>query len=397
MSGSTTTHTAKPRMNRRKQITVAAAGVLFFFTPAAAHVLGERAVELENRPLPAFPDVSKGWETIPRLEAWGTARLPLRDDAIRGHVSLSRFMFSESPAYNTGAEPTYPRVIEGEDGWLYFGDDVLEACRPRWSVEETLARVERLARIVRASGRQFVFTIAPDKTTIYPDKLPQRFLGQSCLKSRKTEFWRALQSASLEGYIDLRRPLLNLQASMRQPIYWRTDSHWNHRAAALYGATIASHLQTDLLNETVLKHVGQEPRAGDLGPLMASPRQETADMWTLTRHGVSERSQDTHAAPLWIRTKNSSTKAPLFKPRTVLIGDSFTRNSLTWTTPYFADLTVLRSDSPARVGPGQTAELIKSADVVVFEMVERYWVGGHGEMLDETTLSALERHLMTTP
>ncbi|MFI7531815.1 hypothetical protein [Streptosporangium sp. NPDC049376] len=382
----------RPRRLRGRLPTLLAAG-LFFFGPALAFALGDRAVEIENRRLPEFPSLSEGWDLIPKAESWAVAHLPLRQYAIRGNAALSEGVFGQLPSYNTGRKPTYPRAIEGRNGWLYFGDDVIEACGPRWSVAETLERTRRLAEIVRRSGRRFVLTVAPDKTTAYPDELPERFLGQGCLQRRKEEFWAALEAARPPGYMDLRGPLQRLRVETGAPTYWRTDSHWNERSCGLYGTTLAQTLDPRLARGTSLVKVGQEPRVGDLGPMLGTPREEIIDRWSLVRQGVRRTKQDDTQLPTSFSTANASSGAPLYEPRTLLVGDSFTRNSLPWITPYFADLTYLRSDAPAKAGPGYVAEKVAGSETVVFEMVERYFVGGHGEMLDDATLAAIEKAL----
>ncbi|MFF4415087.1 hypothetical protein ACFYY8_21370 [Streptosporangium sp. NPDC001559] len=382
----------RPRRFRGRLPTLLAAG-LFFFGPALAFALGDRAVEIENRKLPEFPSLSEGWDLIPKAEAWAVAHLPLRQYAIRGNAALSERVFGQLPSYSAGGKPTYPRAIEGRNGWLYFGDDVIEACGPRWSVAETLERTRRLAEIVRRSGRRFVLTVAPDKTTAYPDELPERFLGQGCLQRRKKEFWTALEAARPPGYMDLRGPLQRLRRETGAPTYWRTDSHWNERSCGLYGTTLAQTLDPRLARGTSLVKIGQEPRVGDLGPMLGTPREEIIDRWSLVRQGVRRTKQDDTQLPTSFSTANASSGAPLYEPRTLLVGDSFTRNSLPWITPYFADVTYLRSDAPAKVGPGYVAEKVAGSETVVFEMVERYFVGGHGEMLDDATLAAIEKAL----
>ncbi|MEW9554991.1 hypothetical protein [Nonomuraea sp. NPDC050783] len=284
-------------------------------------------------------------------------------------------------------------MIEGRAGWLYFGDDVTEACRPRWSVTETLRRVRRLAEIVRGSGRRFLFTVAPDKTTVHPDRLPERFPGQTCLRQRKEEFWTALRAASPPGYIDLRDRLERAQRESGTPAYWRTDSHWTEHSAGLYGTELARALQPGLSRDTRLVRAGQGPRNGDLGGLLGVPVEETIDRWRLVRDGVRLVRQDEHELPLSFHTANASDRAPLYRPQTLLIGDSFTRNSLPWVLPYFADVTYLRSDAPAKAGPDDIAERVARSEMVVFEIVERYLVGGHAEMLDDAVLAALDRAL----
>ncbi|MEU4829059.1 hypothetical protein [Streptosporangium sp. NPDC023615] len=375
---------------RRWPVTLAA--VLFFFGPALAFVAGERAEEIENRRLPSFPALSRGWDAVPEAQAWATAHLPLRQHAIRGNAVLSRLLFGHAPSYGRSAAD-YPRVIEGRDGWLYFGDDVIEACRPRRSVADTLDRLRRLAGIVRKSGRRFLFTVAPDKTTVTPGRLPERFPGRDCLRERKREFWDALRAARLPGYVDLRGPLERAQRESGTPAYWRTDSHWNDRSAGLYGAELARALDPALVGHTRLVGAGRAVRDGDLGALLGVPHEESVERWNLVRDGVRPLRRDDRELPLSFGVTHVSDRAPLSRSRTLLVGDSFTRNSLPWVLPYFADLTYLRSDAPATAGPDHVARKVARSETVVLEVVERHLVGGRAEMLDDAVLAALERAL----
>ncbi|WP_062430808.1 alginate O-acetyltransferase AlgX-related protein [Herbidospora daliensis] len=315
------------------------AALLFFFLPAVAFAAGARAVEMENKPLPPLPALDGDWT------GWATAHLPLRDQAVRANVALTEAVFGHAPAYGHG----YPKVIEGEQGWLYFGDDVTEACEQERPIGETMEALRRLAERVEAAGKRFVLTVAPDKTTISPQWLPARFPGQKCLHAHKAEFWAALEKADLPGYVDLRTPLERLQQTTGRPAYWRTDSHWTDRAAATYAAELAHALDPALAADTRLRFTGRAPREGDLGVLLGAPREETIDRYRLDRAGAAR-----------------------YEPKTVLIGDSFTRNSMPWLTPYFADLSYQRNDGPVTWADAET---------VIVEIVERHLVGGTSAML----------------
>ncbi|SPL88987.1 unnamed protein product [[Actinomadura] parvosata subsp. kistnae] len=234
------------------------AAVMFFTGPALAFAAGDRAAEIENRRLPAFPDLSRGWAAVPEVEAWATAHLPLRRQAVRGHAALSE--------------------------------------------------------IVGGSGRRLVFTVAPDKTTISPGHLPARFPGRACLRQRKQEFWAALKAARLPGYLDLREPLERSQRETGTPAYWRTDSHWTERSAGLYGSELARTLQPGLSRHTRLSKAGQAPRDGDLGGLLGIPTEEVIERWRLVRDGVRRLRQDDRELPVSSGTVNTSDRAPLYRP-----------------------------------------------------------------------------------
>ncbi|GII78940.1 hypothetical protein Sru01_39220 [Sphaerisporangium rufum] len=382
------------RAGARRRSVTALAALLFFFGPALAYAAGERAEQIENRRLPGFPPLSQGLAALPRVNDWATAHLPLRRYAVRGHAAVSQALFGQAPAYGASATG-YPRVIEGREGWLYFGDDVSEACRPRRPVAGTVQRLRRLAGIVRRSGRRLVLAVAPDKTTIVPDRLPGRFPGQGCLARRKQELWAALRAAGLPGLLDLRGPLERAQRASGEPAYWRTDSHWTERSAGLFGAELARALDPALGRGTRLVRAGRAPRAGDLGGLLGTDAEEVIDRWRLVREGVYQSGQERQGYPVSFRTRHASTAAPLYREATVIVGDSFTRNSLPWVLPYFADVTYLRSDAPATLGADRFAATVAGAGTVVVEIVERHLAGGRADPLEDAVLDALESALRT--
>ena len=71
-----------------------------------------------------------------------------------------------------------------------------------------------------------------------------------------------------------------------------------------------------------------------------------------------------------MRLQTTSTDAALFRPPTLLLGDSFTAASRPLVYPLFADLTVLHSQSGAS-DPSVIADAIAASEVVVLEVVER--------------------------
>jgi len=85
----------------------------------------------------------------------------------------------------------------------------------------------------------------------------------------------------------------------------------------------------------------------------------------------------------------TSTGAPLVPGRTLLIGDSFSLHVVSWLQPFFADLTYL----PLSVDPATFARQLRSADAVIFEQVERYFVQCDTPLLSADFLTAVAASL----
>jgi alginate O-acetyltransferase complex protein AlgJ len=407
------------RWSTRRPVAVLLA-FLFFFGPSLAFVLGERPQEIENRALAEFPSPADGWSFFPGFTSWATDHLPLRGRAVEGHAVVSEQVFGEAPSYGSdtpggpvagvpaqeedageGPGTEYPRVIEGDDGWLYFGDDVAHLCRPQRTLDDTMARLDRLARAVESSGRRFVLVVAPDKSTIYPDALPETFAGQECSDRRRDAFWDTVRETPPTGYVDLRGPLEEEQRRSGAPVYRQTDTHWASGGAVVYARELGRALDPVLAATSEVVDTGTISRDGDLGPMVG---RRTVDEWQgreLRREGVAPVGRDALAWPdlpldVPVTLTNTSSGAPLYQPRTLLLGDSFTNASRADVSGLFAEVSLLHSEVAA-TRPQVTADAVAAADVVIYEIVERTIASGRGALIDETALGTIERTLAQQP
>ncbi|MCW2635566.1 MAG: hypothetical protein JWQ99_1933 [Blastococcus sp.] len=417
----TPSHRAKRRPSWRPKRPLALLIALgFFFGPAGAFLLGVRPVAFENRALADLPSLAEGWQFFPDFTTWSVDHLPLRDKAVSANAALTERLFGEAPSYrtDTGDGPTagvpaskdpasdapaveYPRVIEGEDGWLYFGGDVSNLCVPVHSVADTMDRLDRLARMVEDSGRRFVLTVAPDKASIFPDRLPETFLGSGCTAERRGQFWDAIRANPPAGYVDLRDPLLAEQERTGEPIYRQTDTHWAPRGAGIYVTELARALDPSLLDTTKIVESGEISREGDLGKMIGRPNVDRFAGVGVERPGVVPTGRESLELPAMslttpVRSTNRTTGAPLFQPRTLLLGDSFSNSSRGLLGPLFADISVLHNEV-ASSSPQISADAMADADVVIYEIVERTIASGRGALIEDRTLDAIEKTLAAHP
>lgn len=446
--------TARPsriRLSRRRHRSLVLMGaLLFFFTPAFAFVAGMRAQAIENRPLAAFPSLSAGWGFLSGVDRWAVDHLPLRDLAVRADSAASERLFAEAPDYGSrpadigpvgpapvapspvvrtpavpaqvgprtasaarqagpGDDPEqeqvtsrrsgirYPSVLRGGDGWLYSGKDFSFACEPARDLDAVFAGYRRLISILNASGRRVVITVAPDKSTVVPDYLPETYLGKICSSQRKTQLWDRLNRGNLgPEYLDMRRVLEQRQATDGQPVYFRSDSHWTSVGRVLLAREVLNRLSPGLYRDSDLVGIGTRTRSGDLGRQLGTRREDTLDFWELHPPGVTSR--ETAVEESRWKVAHYGATGPegsrLFAPPTVLMGDSFSFESIVAFRPYFADLTFAHRE----LWPAKRIPALRDARVVVLEVVERVFTGDstssrESSLLDEDFLDQLERQL----
>jgi hypothetical protein len=243
-------------------------------------------------------------------------------------------------------------------------------------------------------------TVAPDKTTMYPDALPDSYLGKDCSAERRTAFWDALRASPPTGYLDLRAPLEAEQEATGDPVYRPSDTHWGPRGAAVYVEQLATRLDPALMEDTEFAETGPAVEPGDLSVMLGRPQDDPVEGVALQRAGVSPLGRDSLTVPEMPFTpetfRNESTGAPLFQPRTLLLGDSFTNASATMVGQFFADLTLLHNEVAGQY-PQVAADAMAQSDVVVYEIVERTVSSGGGTLLDDAALSAVETTLAASP
>jgi alginate O-acetyltransferase complex protein AlgJ len=292
---------------------------------------------------------------------------------------------SAAPA---SAEPTdFPVVISGLDGWLYYGTDLRAACNPVLSAPVIAQRFQQLSEIMQRAGKQFVMMIAPDKSDIYPQYLPPADQGVTCASKAEAALWAALAASPPAGYQDLRGAIEAAKA--KDPgtlLYRKLDTHWNGLGAMIYAHVLADSFDPTLWPTATVTPLGDSSAHTDLEALLGQRTTEQAPLFSVTRPGVTT----TINAPSQLA--DTTTDAPLITPKTLFISDSFTDSARFAINPFFAQAGFINS-SAASSAYDELVESIKSAQIVVLEIVERTVVGGQAPLLDSSVLAKLAASL----
>jgi len=138
----------------------------------------------------------------------------------------------------------FQNVLLGKEGWLYLTDEdnlrYFQCDQPftPGELDILVEHVKEMHEFSKENGAEFVFLIAPDKESIYPEFLPEgiRTSGKSC---RMDQVLESLQKAGLET-LDLRKTLATNKSSGQ--LYYKTDTHWNDTGAFLAYRAVLSEL-----------------------------------------------------------------------------------------------------------------------------------------------------------
>ena len=189
-----------------------------------AHGRLEEKRQLAKRP--GFPERIDAVIAFPRqFEAYFNDHFQLREVLIRSHNRLKIKLLKKSPQRD---------VLLGRDGWFFYArNNLLQdflGLEPL-STEALQAR-QRLLEAKRdwlaSHGIPYVFVVAPNKQTIYPEKMPEGYT-RSKTPSRLDQLLGYLRSHSDIPVVDLRESLL--ADKTKEKLYFNTDTHWTPNGA----------------------------------------------------------------------------------------------------------------------------------------------------------------------
>jgi alginate O-acetyltransferase complex protein AlgJ len=161
-----------------------------------------------------------------------------RDQLIWLHAVVKLDVFGVSSATN---------VTLGRDGWLFYAGEqiVADYQRTRPFTQDELERwrqlLERRKEWLGQRGIPFVFTIAPNPQTLYPEHMPAT-MWRASNPSRMEQLIDYLRATSDVEVIDLRPPLLAAKSTTQ--VVYKTDTHWNQLGGFIAYREIATWLRS---------------------------------------------------------------------------------------------------------------------------------------------------------
>lgn len=204
--------------------------------PLCTVFLAQDTSSAEKRELSAFPKLTNEKGVINtaffnEFDAWFSDHMGGRSFLVAAQAAMKEKVFFES------AESS---VILGADGWLFYEKTADDFCNVRTYTERNVENVARTLLMVqeycKSNGAEFVFTVAPNKNTLYADKMPFRYLKVQG-KSNLDVLADALNRYGV-NYADLKAAFL----AENRVLYQARDSHWTYEGGMLAYRTILGRL-----------------------------------------------------------------------------------------------------------------------------------------------------------
>jgi alginate O-acetyltransferase complex protein AlgJ len=379
---------ARPPRNLRAA--VATIAMLFFAAPLVLGLLGVSGGRVPGEPAARKPSLSQGWDVFDTGARYFAVQLPGRRRAIRANNWISRDVFGTTPVYgvtttdrslpSSGVEPAeepnaartggaqrgHPAEFRGLNGWTFLQADLDRNCHQPVAVGVALRRWQALVDAIHASGRPTVLLLAPEKSTIYPERLGSRAINGDCALRKKARMWSRIEAARDPYVVGLRRALAARKRTSTQQLYLSVNSHWNDFGAAELARRALKRVGGQATIQPGELVRGRARYASDLSRFTGETEYDTTATLTVSRDGVA----DPFVRPFGSVAVSTvaATDAPMIRGTTLFVGDSYGDAPLAMLRHYAARMVSVNWQATS---PADLVRLVRRADTVILEAVER--------------------------
>ena len=311
----------------------------------------------ENRELADIPDIRENGE-------WNRTYLQELGTYFEEHFAFRPLLVTvdsviQSRVFKVSNMDT---VIVGTDGWLYYTatlDDYLgKNTLSERGIYNAAHNISLMQRYVEDKGAVFLFTVAPNKNSLYGENMP--YYDKRAVSSTKniTLLERELKEFDI-AYADL----FTAFADKEEILYLKRDSHWNRKGAVLAYNTMLDCLDCEHDTFETVGCVRTKTEYGDLNKMMYPV--DFAPEWDYKyqKENVFKYVTDTESVEdAWIQTEN-----PVGEGSLLMFRDSFGNTLL----PLMAD--VFKDGYFSKSIPYNIEDYLNafSPEYVIVEKVER--------------------------
>lgn len=335
--------------------------ILFFaicLCPSLGMLVTKQETSSENRQLSEFPSpkTEEGKINVEWLSQAGDyfqEHFAFRNELVTGNALLHGRLLETSTADG---------VIQGKNGWLYYKDSLDDYLGQDLLSDRSLFNIAHMLSMTQQDleekGVNFLFTIAPNKNSLYGDNMPyyDKLKVSDQTNRENLEGWLKTEKVA---YADLYQALMEED----EVLYHARDSHWNNKGAALAADVLMDALGKDHDSYEGESYTVRRDYTGDLDTMLY-PLASTAD------DEIYYDKETTYATVEEIQSNfdpRITTVNPVKEGSLVMYRDSFGNALL----PYMADAYAYAYFS--RGIPYQLMDVeTHSADTVIIERAERF-------------------------
>ena len=335
--------------------------ILFFvicLCPSLGMLVTKKETSSENRQLSEFPSpkTEEGKINVEWLSQAGDyfqEHFAFRNELVTGNALLHGRLLETSTADG---------VIQGKNGWLYYKDSLDDYLGQDLLSDRSLFNIAHMLSMTQQAleekGVNFLFTIAPNKNSLYGDNMPyyDKLKVSDQTNRENLEGWLKTEKVA---YADLYQALMEED----EVLYHARDSHWNNKGAALAADVLMDALGKDHDSYEGESYTVRRDYTGDLDTMLY-PLASTAD------DEIYYDKETTYATVEEIQSNfdpRITTVNPVKEGSLVMYRDSFGNALL----PYMAD--AYANAYFSRGIPYQLMDVeTHSADTVIIERAERF-------------------------
>ena len=178
----------------------------------------------ENRKMAVFPDIIKesGRLNINFLQELGNYfqdHFAFRLELVSADAQIQSKIFKVS-----NASP----VITGSNGWLYYASTIYDYLGENTITERGINNIAHnlalLQEYVEEQGAKFIFTVPPNKNTLYGENMPYYLQYKINSSSNINMLEQEIKEYDI-SYCDL----FSLFKNQKEVLYLKRDSNWNNK------------------------------------------------------------------------------------------------------------------------------------------------------------------------
>ncbi|MEX1308386.1 MAG: hypothetical protein AB1Z19_07655 [Eubacteriales bacterium] len=339
--------------------------VIFFaavLLPTVLTIFGFKSANYENRQLAESPvllgDEGLNLEFTQDFDTYFADNFALRPYFVTAYSKILKTVFETSAV---------PNVVVGKRDSLFLTATVYDYQGQIVVSDEELAAIcERLKSIqdeYEAKGIAFFFVSAPNKNTIYPEDMPDRYVPNTA----PSNYDRLYEMMDAYGIHSVYLKDVLVDAKEVEQVYYNDDSHWNN-----FGAVVA---YTEMMDKTaelipdftyvdflsIPYKIENTMHGGTTQMLYPSSDKKDMDMtYDFKKTFTSDRAiVDSYAVHLETLNENYATRALIFR-------DSFFNAQVKFFSESFGYIKYTRS-IPYDFSLAEEADV----DIVILEIVER--------------------------
>jgi acetyltransferase AlgX (SGNH hydrolase-like protein) len=354
-------------MARRTQLIVSGLFLAMLFAPLVAGAFGYQPKAIENREIADFPPLRNMFsdaEFLDHLQRAANDRLPFRAEMVTAGAWVDMSLFKVS--YN-------PLVKIGNDDWLFSTAEIYGGCKD--PIGSKVDGIRQFGDMLASHGIRFVSTVAPNKASIFPEKLGTLLRSANkCSIRRRKRTQKLMEEQANAYFVDLWADLLTAKSTAQRPLYLSLDTHWSATGAAIASKAVINHLHPGLWDDAALVVSPPEMVPGNLSRMNGLTFAEPMQFVTTARPGVvvvdvsqlSKGAQDIH------RFKATSSGPYLIPGRTIIMHDSFFERTVNLLPAYFEDITFITDHVHEKP---EAIDLIANSETFIMALVERTFMG----------------------